>query len=273
MRRLPATELCLIALLCIAVSSAQQGPAGKHPSRSNSTTGRSTFSSSCAACHGLDGRGGDKAPNIATSVRVQHFSDAELSGIISNGVPGTGMPAFRSLSEKQVHGLVGYLRSLQGKVEAGNLTGNVEHGKGIFFGKGNCYSCHTISGRGGFLGPDLTNHAATSSAAAIREEIVKMPRVPAAGYRPAVLTTATGERLDGLIRNEDNFSVQLQTKDGSFHFFKKAALQKIEYTEGSLMPSDYRERLSDTELNDLASYLMTTPDATKVAAPRKDDFE
>jgi len=231
------------------------------------------FNSTCAPCHGLDGRGGDKAPNISTNARVQRLSDAELSNIISNGVPGTGMPAFHTLSGKQIHDLVGYVRSLQGRGEAKQVTGNVEHGKEIFFGKGNCSNCHTISGKGGFLGPDLTNHAATSSAAAIREEIIKATRVPAMGYRPAVLVTATGERLEGLIRNEDNFSVQLQTDDGSFHFFKKATLQKIEYTGGSLMPSDYRERLSDTELTDLVSYLMTTSDGSKVTGHRKDDFE
>ena len=267
-----ATELCLIVLLSIGVCSAQLGAASRG-SRRDSTTGRSTFNSSCAGCHGLDARGGDKAPNISTSVRVQHLSDTELAAIIKNGVPGTGMPAFHTFSQKQVQSLVGYLRSLQGKVETRKLTGNAEHGKEIFFGKGNCSSCHTISGRGGFLGPDLTNHAANSSEAAIRDEIVKVPRVPAAGYRSAVLITATGERLEGLIRNEDNFSVQLQAKDGGFHFFKKATLQKLEHTEGSLMPSDYRERLSDTELNDLASYLMTTPDMTKPVARRKDDFE
>lgn len=273
MRRIIPTAAVVVALLCTSISSNGQGPVKGRAPTTRSASGKSAFNSSCAACHGLDGHGGDKAPNIATSARVQHFSDAELSGIISNGIPGTGMPAFHSLTAKQLHDLVGYLRSLQGKVEAGTVNGNAQHGKEIFFGKGNCSDCHTVSGQGGFLGPDLTNHAATSSAAAIREEIVRVQRVPMTGYRSAVLVTTAGERFEGLIRNEDNFSVQLQTKDGSFHFFKKASLRKIEYVEGSLMPSDYGERLSNTELNDLTSYLMTTSDATKVTTHRKDDFE
>jgi putative heme-binding domain-containing protein len=271
-RILVITTFCLALLYASAVSNGQ-GPAKGRASATQSASGKNTFSSSCSACHGLDGRGGDKAPNIATSARVQHFSDAELSGIISNGVPGTGMPAFHSLTAKQVHDLVGYLRSLQGKVEAGTVSGNAQHGKEIFFGKGNCSDCHTISGQGGFLGPDLTNHAATSSAAAIRDEIVKAPRVPATGYRSAVLVTAASEKFEGLVRNEDNFSVQMQTKVGSFHFFKKASLQKIEYVDGSLMPSDYGQRLSNADLNDLTSYLMTTSDPSKVTPHRKDDFE
>jgi len=268
-----AIGLCALTALYLPISSAQEQPVKKSASN-NTVDGKNSFNSSCAACHGLDGRGGDKAPNIATSVRIQHLSDAELSGIISNGVPGTGMPAFHSLTQKEIDGLVGYLRSLQGKGEARALPGNPVHGREIFFGKGECSSCHTVSGKGGFLGPDLTNHAATSSAAAIRDEIVKSPRVPAHGYRAAFLTTANGQRFEGLVRNEDNFSLQLQTKDGAFHFFQKSQLQKVEYSDGSLMPSDYKERLTESELNDLASYLMTTPDTTKAAAaPHKDDFE
>ena len=206
---------------------------------------------------------------------MRHLSDAELSSIISNGVPGTGMPAFRSLSARQVGAVVDYLRTLQGKAEERTLPGDPNRGKEIFFGKSDCSTCHTISGQGGFLGPDLTEHGATSSADAIRDEIVRAPRVPSIGYRTAVLTTESGERLEGLVRNEDNFSVQLQTKNGTFHFFKKTDLRSFDRQDGSVMPADYRSRLSDAELNDLASYLMTTPSPNKPPPPRKkvDDDE
>jgi cytochrome c oxidase cbb3-type subunit III len=238
--------------------------------------GKSTYTTSCAGCHGLDGRGSDKAANISGSAKVQHLSDAQLSGIISNGVPGTGMPAFRDLSEKQTRSLVSYLRLLQGKLERRNLPGDAGRGKQIFFGKGECSSCHTVSGEGGFLGPDLSVYGATASAGAIRDEIVRARRMPPQGYRLAVLVTSDGDRLEGVIRNEDNFSIQFQNKNGGFHLFQKSELRSIDRIETSLMPTDYRERLSPAELNDLASYLMTaTPDASKAATPRKreDDFE
>ena len=185
------------------------------------------------------------------------------------------MPPFRSLNAREVRAVVDYLRSLQGKAEGRTLPGDPNRGKEIFFGKSDCSTCHTISGQGGFLGPDLTEHGATSSADAIRDEIVRAPRVPSIGYRTAVLTTESGERLEGLVRNEDNFSVQLQTKNGTFHFFKKTDLRRFDRQDGSLMPTDYRSRLSDAELNDLTSYLMTTPSPNKPPPPRKkvDDDE
>jgi putative heme-binding domain-containing protein len=223
----------------------------------------------------LDGTGSDKAVDISGSAKVRHLSDAQLSGIISNGIPGTGMPAFHTFDEKQVRAIVGYLRSLQGKFGARALPGDARRGKEIFLGKGGCASCHMISGQGGFLGPDLTDHGATAAPDVIHQEIVKSPRVPSPGYRTATLTTVDGNQFEGLIRNEDNFSVQLQTKDGSFHFFRKAELRGFEHRSSSLMPANYRELLSDTELNDLVSYLMSTPDPNKVLPTRKmeSDFE
>ncbi len=259
----------VVSLFSISVLQAGQNQSSDHDSKLAPAAGRSTFNSFCAGCHGLDGSGSDKAVNISGSDRVRHLSDAQLSSIISNGVPETGMPAFRNLNESQVRAVVDYLRSLQGKAEGHGLPGDPKRGKEIFFGKGDCSTCHTVSGQGGFLGPDLTEHGATSSADAIRAEIVRTPRVPPIGYRTAALTTDSGQRLEGLVRNEDNFSVQLQTKDGSFHFFKKTGLRSFEHLDRSLMPTNYRDRLSDSELNDLASYLMTTPDPNRAPPPRK----
>ena len=238
--------------------------------------GQATYNSTCAGCHGLDGRGSDKAVNIA-SAEMRHLTDAQLADIIANGVPETGMPGFRNLSEPQIGALVRYLRSLQGKTEAQPLSGDPVRGKTIFFGKGECSNCHTVSGEGGFLGPDLSAYGASVSANAVHDEIVRPQRRPAEGYRSAVLTTGGGEQLEGLIRNEDNFSVQLQARDGSFHFFQKSEIQKLEHLDTSLMPTNYGARLSAGELNDLVSWLMSVaPEASKTRTTHKkkeDDFE
>ncbi len=119
------------------------------------------------------------------------------------------------------------------------------------------------------MGPDLTNYAATASAQSIRDAIVKSPRVPPMGYRAAKVTTATGDQLEGLIRNEDNFSVQLQTKDGGFHLLPKTGLRGLEHLNYSVMPANYRERLNDNELKDLVSYLMATAPASDHPTPSK----
>jgi len=73
-------------------------------------------------------------------------------------------------------------------------------------------------------------------------------------------------RIRHLIRNEDNFSLQLLVPDGSFHFLQKSDLQNIEHPSQSLMPTNYRERLTSTELNDLVSYLMNAVSAPHPAS-------
>ncbi len=231
--------------------------------------GQLTFASTCAGCHGLDGRGSDKAPNIAGNTKVQHFTDAQLADIISNGVPGTGMPPFHSLSPAQVHGVVAYLRALQGKSKARALPGNPDQGKKFFFGKAECSTCHTISGEGGFLGPDLSTYGSSMSAEALLKSILNPARIAPSGYKPATVTARDGTRVEGVVRNEDNFSVQLQTKDGSFLFLQKSDVQTLEYSGKSLMPANYSDRLSQSELNDLISFLMTAGSPSKSTFPKQ----
>jgi cytochrome c oxidase cbb3-type subunit III len=221
----------------------------------------------------LDGRGGDKGPNISGSANVRRLSDARVLAIISEGISGTGMPAFHSLGQQQNRAIVSYLRVLQGNVEARKPPGDGRRGREIFFGKGECSSCHAIAGQGGFLGRDLTSYGSALSAKAIRDEIVKPDRIEPAGYRSAALTTHDGNRLEGVVRNEDNFSVQFQTKNGDLHFFQKSDLRTVEHLGQSLMPANYGEKLSTAELNDLVSYLMNTGPAatTEQTLPKSED--
>jgi cytochrome c oxidase cbb3-type subunit III len=64
-------------------------------------------------------------------------------------------------------------------------------------------------------------------------------------------------KYSAVVRNEDNFSVQLQTLDGAFHLILKTDLESLTRQPVSLMPSNYGTTLSPAELNDLISFLMT----------------
>jgi len=205
---------------------------------------------------------------------MQRLSDEQLTKIVSNGVAGTGMPAFQALGDDKVRQVVSYLRVLEGKNGPRSVPGDATRGKEIFFGKGECSSCHRIYGAGGFLGPDLSTYSSGVSAQAILDAILSVDRVVPAGYREAIVTTRDGNRFEGIVRNEDNFSLQLQTKDGSFHFFEKSALESVERPNQSLMPTNYRQRLSPEELNDLVNYLVNGGISQKPArVPQNDEDE
>jgi cytochrome c oxidase cbb3-type subunit 3 len=237
-----------------------------------STRGKQSFASTCAGCHGLDGRGGERAPNIAERAHVQRLSDAQISHIIENGVPGTGMPAFHSLQRSDVQAIVAYLRILQGSTKTLELPGDPDRGETVFFGKTGCSGCHMVAGKGGFIASDLSSYARTHTAEQIRSAIVSPDTDQQA--RLVTATTRRGEKVVGRIRNEDNFSLQLQTLDGTFFLATKSDLERLEYSSEALMPSDYRSTLSPRDLNDVVSYLMRVANVDKgVAATAAFDEE
>jgi cytochrome c oxidase cbb3-type subunit III len=240
-------------------------------SKSDSARGKQTFASTCAGCHGLDGRGGERAPNIVERPNVQRLSDAQIFRIVQNGVPGTGMPAFHSLESSQIKALVAYLRTLQGKNKtAATLPGDPNRGKTIFFGKAECSRCHMVAGQGGFIANDLSEYARTHEAEQIRNAIL----IPTLSSKLVTVTVRGGEKYVGRVRNEDNFSLQLQTLDGTFHFISKSDIEGVEYDSQTLMPSNYASTLSPSELNDLISYLMNAAGADGSKMPKKaNDWE
>jgi cytochrome c oxidase cbb3-type subunit III len=264
-----------LAALAVAVAVAAPQMTGENQNLPPKTTdlsvqGKQTFTSTCAQCHGLDGKGSERGPNIADRPSVQRLSDSQISHVIENGVPGTGMPAFHSLQAPQVRALVAYLRMLQGKNETTTLPGDPAQGKTVFFGKAGCSECHMIEGQGGFIAADLSDYARSHAVEQIRGAILNLP----SSNRQVRLVTATlrdGEKFQGRVRDEDNFSVQLQTLDGTFHFLAKSEIDKMEADSQSLMPSNYGSRLGPQELNDLISYLMSVAGTSGSTSPAKVD--
>jgi alcohol dehydrogenase (cytochrome c) len=80
----------------------------------------------CAGCHGADGSGSVKGAAIATLARVIALSDAQLVGVVHDGVPDKGMPGFAQLGDSNALAVVRYLRVLQ-RNAGGNGGGNAEH--------------------------------------------------------------------------------------------------------------------------------------------------
>jgi cytochrome c oxidase cbb3-type subunit 3 len=220
--------------------------------------GQRVFATTCAACHGLDARGGERAPDILARPEVQRMTDADISRVVREGTRSKAMPAFgASLDSAHIREVTLYLRSLlQGHSGGAQVPGDPASGKAIFFGKGGCADCHMVNGTGGFMGADLSSYAESRAAGEVRDAITDPAKNSAMRReKVAAVTTREGQQYTGIARNEDNFSLQLQTPDGAFHLLMKSDLDRIEYPPQSLMPGDYAQRLSATELNDLVSFL------------------
>jgi mono/diheme cytochrome c family protein len=82
------------------------------PAKADVAAAEATFKAKCAMCHGADGKGkaSMKTPDF-TSADVQKKSDADLSGIITNGKGK--MPAYKTMTPDQVKDMVAFIRSLK----------------------------------------------------------------------------------------------------------------------------------------------------------------
>ena len=229
--------------------------------RNGANDGSQQFVSNCAGCHGADGRGGDKAPAIASMPSVVALSDDDLVKIVHDGTQA-GMPAFPQLGDAGIRAVVDYLRTLQGKTSsnapATAVIGNSNSGHTLFFGNAQCASCHMVGGAGGFIASDLTSYGQSHNEDAIIKAIVTPDSPLVTAARVVEVRTRSGQKLTGVVRSEDNFTLELQTQDGRYHFLERNTLADVQYTDHSLMPHDYGTRLTPAELNDIASYLIVT---------------
>jgi putative heme-binding domain-containing protein len=238
--------------------------------------GKAIYDESCTACHGANGGAGDRAPAIVisnTTAEVGERSDARTLEVIRRGIPGTAMPAWAGrLADDEVLKIAAYIHALRGRAIDNPLPGDPVHGRQVFWGKGDCGSCHMIAGRGGVLGPDLTNIAAMRKATTISDALTKadhrvfgdggmhLPTIPPMNYEPVTVTTQGGQTVDGVMLNQDAYSVQLLDMTGKPRSFRRTELSNVIMKPGSLMPSDYDKRLSSEEFNDLLAYLTRLSD-------------
>jgi cytochrome c oxidase cbb3-type subunit 3 len=227
----------------------QESTPGLHPD----PRAKSIFEAKCATCHGLDGQGGEHAPDIIRRAAVKALSDEALVNLIHDGIPEEGMPAFPSLGGEDAHAVVAYLRFLQGKSAGKPTSRDPARGHDLFFGKAGCSTCHEIESRGQFVTGDLAGFGRDRDADEIRDAILK----PAGGPQQTVTAVARdGRKFSGTIRNEDNASLQLQDRDGRFYLLMKSSLVSVRRKAGNPMPVDYGQRLSSTEIDDLIGYIL-----------------
>jgi len=268
------TSLALLAMCGTLAPAGQTQNRAASPAADSAkrVEAKATFENVCAACHGLDGKGGERGPDVATRPDVVRKTDGELVKVLQDGKTAAGMPAFAAYGSERLSALVAYLRELQGLGKAAALPGDPAQGKGLFFGKARCAECHTLAGRGGFWAQDLTSLAGRMNADEVKAAILQ----PNANLDPrrglVTVTLADSKTLTGVARNEDNFSLQLQTADGTFHLLNKTEIRSVAYLGRTAMPSDYEKTLSPKELNDLVSFLLqTSRKAARVGETWNDD--
>ena len=248
----------LVGSILVAVAQQQQSDTPNNPFARDvaaPAAGRALFNSTCAACHGQDATGG-RGPALNTGNFSHGSGDYEIFQVIRGGVTGTQMPNFSALPSDDVWRLVTYIKSLSngGPAPATVAAGDAAAGQSLFFGAGNCTSCHEVNGRGNLIGPDLSAEG-QKPLNAVRAGVMHAPAGGRGGRgsvaRMVDVVTKDGRKYSGITRAEDSFSLDLQQSDGAFVLLDKANVAK----QTSPGPAAPPNSLTPKQVDDIAAYL------------------
>ena len=244
----------LLAGCCLA----QQNKTAKNPYAGDAQAielGRVQFRMSCGGCHGLHATGGRNGPDLTRGTFAAGDTDSDLFRVVSEGIPGTEMPAFGArMEDEQRWRLVSYVRSLNPH-DSAPVTGDPAAGEKLFWEKGNCGQCHRVGARGSGLGPNLTRAGRQRSVAYLRESVVSPGAQITPGYEVITVVTRDGKKISGLQKGFDNFSARLMDLSGHYYSFQKDEVTSITREDKSLMPAAYGKMFTGKELDDLVAYL------------------
>lgn len=165
-----STALMLAAVMVVSITAV---PTRGDAQPGDAATGKGVYELKCATCHGAkgDGKGPgaellDPRPRDFTSgiYKIRSTSnkpptDQDIFRVITDGMPGTSMPPWAVLSEKDRWNLVAYVKSLAPGLfkeppkkaelpkEAGASSDSIKRGKEMFEAI-ECNKCHGAQGRG-----------------------------------------------------------------------------------------------------------------------------
>jgi cytochrome c oxidase cbb3-type subunit III len=266
----PCTRPWMIAAISVAILGAttraqeKANPVAGNPAAIQE--GASLFRANCSPCHGLSALGGGRGPDLTTGRWVHGSTDAAIFATISRGVPGTEMPA-NAFEDSEIWAIIAYVRSLS-PAQSGVPSGDRARGEKVFSEKAGCLTCHMVQGRGGVLGPDLSHVGEARSVSYLTDAIREPSKELSSGmldpnnhygvplvYDTVTVVTAGGQKIVGVARNEDTFSIQILDTNQRLQFFLKKDLKEVTHERRSLMPAYSEQMLKAEDLQDLVAYL------------------
>ena len=162
------------------------------------------------------------------------------------------MPGAGNLTDMEVWRMVGYVQQLGRRGASEPITGDAAAGAAVYANAA-CAQCHSIDGRGGYLGPDLSDIGARRAVRHLRQSIADPNADIPLDYRPVTVVDAKGTSTSGIHLNEDEYSIHLRDVAGNLRSFMKRELKNITLPRESLMPA--YPALTGADLENLVAYL------------------
>ncbi len=130
--------------------------------------------------------------------------------------------------------------------------GDAQAGREVF--KKHCSKCHTHSGEGTRIGPDLTGMAVHPKIELLTQ-ILDPSRSVEGNYRIFTLVTDAGQVLSGLLVGETRTTLEVVDSEGKRHVVLREELDTLAASPKSLMPEGFEKQIQPEELANLLEFL------------------
>ena len=225
--------------------------------------GKSLFVGACGFCHGSNGKGGEKGPDLLRSVIVLDDVNGKTIGpVILKGRPDKGMPKF-PFTQTQIGDISTFLHSaIRDATDRDSykildiVTGDASAGRAYF--NSHCNQCHSETG-------DLKGIAKKYEPVTLQGRFINPPYSWEEGT-PAhtvsaisvTVTLPSGQSYTGAVLNYDDFTVALRERDGTYRSFKRNGdTPRVELHNRLQAHLDLVMQYSDADIHNLTAYLVT----------------
>ncbi|HMO12706.1 MAG TPA: c-type cytochrome [Pirellulaceae bacterium] len=176
---------------------------------------------------------------------------------------GGRFAAIHPTSEANAKAITDYLRLMTPEFLAA-----ADRSQGRLLYAKHCATCHRFFGEGSTTGPDLTN-LQRSNVEYLLKTIIDPNALVGFDYQTVVIATIDGRVISGLVMQEDDNSLTIQTAEKSVTT-PKNEIEERSVSSVSAMPEGLLRTLSNEQVRDLLGYLQGS-DQAPLPAEKKDE--
>jgi putative membrane-bound dehydrogenase-like protein len=149
-----------------------------------------------------------------------------------------------------------------------DLLAKADRARGRLLFKQTCATCHRLFDDGADIAPELTG-SQRANLDYILENVLDPSAVVAKDYQVTVVETSNGRILTGIVKQENDRALTLQTQNEKVTV-SKDDIKSRSKSPVSMMPEGMFDKLSNTEVRDLIAYLASPEQVALPKATTKD---